>query len=145
MFSWPVSSPFAILRVDLWIPGYYTDINNTMALMNDMCDMCQFVVVVPVPGETSATLASYFMQHALLKFGLCHLVVLDDGNHFNETFISMCEALNLNHNVLMKRNNKGLTVEHFHRFLNKSITIASENAVLMTSFSCWCRRRLRLE
>ena len=38
----------------------------------------------------------------------------------------MCEALNLNHDVLAKRNYKGLTVEHFHRFFNKSITIAAE-------------------
>ena len=39
----------------------------------------------------------------------------------------MCDALNLNHGVLPKRNQKGLTVEHFHRFLNKSITIAAED------------------
>ena len=51
-----------------------------MVLMNILCDMCQFVVVVPVSDETSATLAFYFMHHVLLKFGLCHLFVLDDGN-----------------------------------------------------------------
>ena len=39
----------------------------------------------------------------------------------------MCDDLNLNHDVLAKRNHKGLTVEHFHRFLNKSITIAAED------------------
>ena len=27
---------------------------------------------------------------------------------------------------LIKRNHKGLSVEHFHRFLNKSVTIAAE-------------------
>ena len=49
-----------------------------------MYDMSQFVVVVPVPDESSAILASYFMQHVLMKFGLCHLVVLDDGTPFKE-------------------------------------------------------------
>ena len=39
----------------------------------------------------------------------------------------MCDALNLNYDVLAKRNHKGLTVEHFHRFLNKSITITAED------------------
>ena len=38
----------------------------------------------------------------------------------------MCEALNLNHDVIVKRSHKGLTVEHFHRVFNKSVTIAVE-------------------
>ena len=33
MFSWPVSSPFAILHVDLWMPGHHTDSNGYMTLM----------------------------------------------------------------------------------------------------------------
>ena len=33
MFSWPVSSPFDILHVDLWMPGHHTDPNGYMALM----------------------------------------------------------------------------------------------------------------
>ena len=39
----------------------------------------------------------------------------------------MCDVLNMNHDVLEKRNYKGLTVEHFHRFLNKSVTIFAQN------------------
>ena len=88
--------------------------------------MIQFVVVIPVPDETSATLASHFMQHISLKFGMCHRVVIDDGILFKGAFGAMCQALNLNYNVLAKRNRKGLSVEHFHRFLNKSVTIAAE-------------------
>ena len=62
-----------------------------------------------------------------MKFGLCHLVVLDDGSPSKVAFIAMCDTLNLNYDVLAKRNHKGLTVEHFHRFLNNSITIAAED------------------
>ena len=127
MFSWPVSSPFAILHVDLWMPGHHTDPNGYMALMNTMCVMSQFVVVLPVPNESSATLASFFMQHVLMKFGLCHLVVLDYRSPFKGALIVMCDALNINYDVLAKRNHKGLTVERFHRFLNKSITVAAED------------------
>ena len=64
------------------MPGHHTDNNCNMALMNAMCYMSQFVVVVPVPDESSATLTSYFMQDILMKFGLCHLIVLDDGTPF---------------------------------------------------------------
>ena len=38
----------------------------------------------------------------------------------------MYEALNLKYDVLTKHNYKGLTVENFHRFLIKSVTIAAE-------------------
>ena len=127
MFSWPVSSPFAILHADRWMPGHLTDPNGYMELMNTMCDMSQFVVVVSVPNESSATLAYFFMQHVLLKFGLCHLVVLDDGSHFQGAFIAMYDALSLNYDVLAKRNHKGLTVEYFHCVLNKSVNIAAED------------------
>ena len=126
MFSWPVSSPFSILHVDLWMTGHHTNDNDYMSLMNDIYDMSQFVVVIPIPDESSAALTSYFMQYILMKFGLCQLVILDDDSPFKEDCIAMCEALNLNHNVRAKRNHKIFTVKHFHRFLNKSVTIAAE-------------------
>ena len=92
MFSWPVSSPFVILHVDLWIPSHHTNENGNMALMNSMCNMTQFVVVIPVLDESFATLSSYFIQHVLMKFGLCHLVVLDDGTPIKGAYIAMCQA-----------------------------------------------------
>ena len=66
------------------------------------------------------------MQYIFLKFGLCHIVVLYDGTPFKVAFITMFEALNLNRDILAKLNHKGLTVEYFHHFFNKSITIATE-------------------
>ena len=60
--------------------------------MNTMCYMTQFVVVISVPDETSATLASHFMQHVLLKFGMCHLIVIDGGTHLRELLL-LCAKL----------------------------------------------------
>ena len=102
-FSWSVSSPFGILRVDLWMTGHHTDENGNMALMNSMCGMSQFVVVFPVPDESSTILASYFMQHVLMKVGLCHLVVLDNLTPFKGDYIAICQALNLNYDILLNR------------------------------------------
>ena len=94
-----------------------------MDLIYVMCYMNQSVVVVPVPNEASTTLAYYFMQCVLIKFGLCHLIVLDDGTTFKGSFIASCEALN---DVLVKCNHKGLAVEHFHRFLNERVPNVAE-------------------
>ena len=97
-----------------------------MVLMNAMCDMSQFVVVKPVTNESSATLTENDFQHVLMKFGLCHLVVIDHGTPFKGAFVAMCMDLNLNYDILAKRNHKGLTVEIFHHFLKKAATIVME-------------------
>ena len=88
-----------------------------------MCDMRQFVVVAPTSDEFSATLVFYFMQHVLLKFGMCYLVLLDDGAILKSVFIAICEALNLDHDVLAKHKDKGLTVDHIQiAFLTKLLS-----------------------
>ena len=94
-----------------------------MVLMNVMCDLSQFVVLVLVTNESSATLTEYFFEHVLMKFGLCHLVVINDGTLFKGSFVAMCKVLDLNQTIFANRNYKGLTVGHFHRFLNKEATI----------------------
>ena len=64
--------------------------------MNVVCAMRQLLVFVPVPGDSSATLAPYFMQHILLKFGLYLLVVLDDGTSLKECFLaSQCSKVSI--------------------------------------------------
>ena len=49
-------------------------------------------------------LASHFMQYALMKFGLCHLVIMDDSDPFKGFLIAMCKVLNLNYDNFAKRN-----------------------------------------
>ena len=72
------------------------------------------------------SVASYFIQHVFLKFGMCYVVVLDDGTPFKRAFTAMCGALNYNHDVLAKRNYKFLTIEYYFYFLNKSVTIVAQ-------------------
>ena len=98
-----------------------------MSLINAMCDISQFVVVVPVTNESSTTLTESCFQHVLMKFGLCHLVVINYGTPFKGTFVAMCIALDLNYDIFAKRNYKRSTVERFHRFLNKAVPIAVED------------------
>ena len=78
MFSWLVSSLFAILHTDLQLLCHFTARNGNVVLMDIMCDMTQFIIVVLVSNKIVAILAEYFMQHVLLKFGICRLVSLDD-------------------------------------------------------------------
>ena len=84
------------------MPGHFTDRNGNVVLMNVMCGMTQFVIAILVPNERGATLTEHFMQHVLLKFGICHLVILDDGNPFKGVFTAICKALNINYDILAK-------------------------------------------
>ena len=56
----------------------------------------------------------------------------------------MHKALNLNHDVLAKRNHKGLTVKNFHRFLNKSVTISLKSASLFL-LVCYAQNNTPIE
>ena len=60
----------------------------------------------------------------LMKIDLSHIVVIYDSTSFKDTFVTIRQAFDLNYGILTKRNRKELTVEHFHRFLNKEIRIA---------------------
>ena len=89
--------------------------------------MTQSFVVVPVPNVISENLVDHFMQHVLLKFGIYHLVILDDSSPFKGVFSATCKTLNINFDILSKINHKGLLVGKSHRFMNKSIMIAVED------------------
>lgn len=59
MFSLLVSSPFAMIYIDHWMPGEYTVSKENMVLINAMnarCNISHYVVVVLITIESSATL-----------------------------------------------------------------------------------------
>ena len=87
--------------------------------MNGICDMTLFVVVVLALDETSATIAENFMQRVLLKFEICHFLILDDGSPFKGSFIAMGNILNINHNTLAKSNHNAFLSRSFITLLIK--------------------------
>ena len=88
-----------------------------------MFDITQYGVTVSISKCTSTIISQYFMQDVLIMFGLCHLAAIDDGTPFKSIFPAMCDCLTINHEVVTKRNHKGVSVERFHRFLNNVVTI----------------------
>lgn len=124
--SWPLSTPSSVISVDLWSPGKTEIAMGFKHLMNLMCDMCQFVVSVPVKQTTAAHLARLFMENVLLKFGLCAVVVVDDGSTFRGLFEDMCKLLKIRFHAAAKSNHKSTGVERFHACLNRGATIFTE-------------------
>ena len=106
--------------------------------MNDMRDMIQFVIIVPVPDATSISSVKYFMQYMLLKFDMCHLIIINDGTPFKTAFVEICQALNIEYDILSKRTHKIISVELFNRFLNKvlNITVQDRDTLEIVVVTC---------
>ena len=127
-FSWPVTVPFWIMHVDLWSPGVTTDSAGRKGyLLNAMCDISQFVISTPVFDISAANLAKVYMEQVILNFGISAIVVVDDGSTFKGAFKAMCEQLKVTFWALSRGNHKGLSVERYHRYLNKTQAIVGND------------------
>ena len=124
-FSWPVTVPFWIIHVDLWSPGLTEDSSGQkIYLLNCMCDLTRCIVSSITTSTDSSTFAQIFMSEVVLSFGMCSMVVIDDGSTFKSVFILMCTELKTNFWCLSRGNHRGNSVERYHRFRNKTQAIA---------------------
>jgi len=105
-------------------------------VIKDMCDITLFAIATPTFNITSAHLATQFMEHVVLTFGMCAVIVLDDGCPFKGVFKEMCDILRIKYWVLTRSNHKGLSVERFHRFVNKVETIAGTDRGTQNGLIC---------
>ena len=71
------------------------DDGNTLQLMNCICDLTHFVIIMLVNGARSETLGKLFMEQVLLSFGIVAVVVVDANSKFLSVFEIMCLALGL--------------------------------------------------
>ena len=127
-FSWPITAPFWIMHVDLWSPGHISNSQGQKGhLLNAMCDLTQFVISTPTFDITAGRLATIFMEQVVLSFGMCAVVVVDDGSSFKGLFEEMCQLLKITFWALSRGNHKGLSVERYHRYLNKTQTIVGND------------------
>ena len=133
-FSWPVTVPFWIMHIDLWSPGHTelaTSSNSKETkkgyLMNTMCDMSQFVISSITFDTTALQLSQLFMSDVVLSFGMCAVLVVDEGSNFKSVFQEMCSILKITCWPLARGNHKGLGVEKYHRFLNKTQAIVGND------------------
>ena len=86
--------------------------------MNIMCDMSQFIIVVPVTEEYSATLAETFSSGAY-EIWFLSVNVINDSTPFKGAYVGMYKSLDLNYDVLAKCNYKVSFVGKSTVFLTK--------------------------
>ena len=85
-----------------------------------MCDLTQFVISIIVSDVHSEPLGKLFMKQVVFSFGIVTVIVVDADSKFLVLFEEMFNALGLKLWALSRSNHKGLSVEHYHIFLNKT-------------------------
>jgi hypothetical protein len=127
MFSWPLDCPFTTIHCGLWSAGELEANGSQLHMVTAMCDMTQFVVTTPANSTLASDLSPLFMQDVLLEIGFCVVVAIDEGSTFKGAFRDMCHHLKIRYHTIARANHKALAAERFHRFLNKSVTIATND------------------
>ena len=74
------------------------------------------------------------MEHVLLKYGMCAVIVVDAASNFKGIFEQMCSILSITFWPLSRGNHHGLSVERYHRFLNKTQTIQGASVGTHSNF-----------
>ena len=74
------------------------------------------------------------MESVVLSFGMVAVIVVDADSKFQGIFESLCDTLKLVFWPLARGNHKALSVERYHRFLNKTQTICGNNRGTHESF-----------
>jgi hypothetical protein len=95
--------------------------------MTAMCDMTHFVITTHATSTLASDPAPLFMQEVLLKVGFCVVVSIDEVSTFKGAFRDMYHHLKIRCHTIARSNHKALDVERFRRFLNKSVTIATND------------------
>ena len=127
-FLWPVTVPFWIIHVELWSPGLTKNLDgNKLYMMNCMYNLTQTVISSVTTSIDASTLAYIFTGDVVLSFGMCSVVVINNGSTFKSVFISMYKALKIHNWCLSRGNHRGNSAEHYHIFLNKTEDITGNH------------------
>jgi hypothetical protein len=108
--------------VDAYKVGNHASFEGDAAYVIACCGMTGFAAIEPVKHATSQTFASAVIK-IQLKFGLCHMIILDKDSKFFCAFKEVCNLLQLNCHVLSGGNHNPIMVEHVNHYLNKGLKV----------------------
>ena len=134
VFSWPVTTPFAIVSVDIRSPGDISSDDGQKYLFGNMCDMSQFVVIQGCRNKESSTVAHLLMEGFLLKFGLCLMIICDQGSENRKIFEKACGALNIRIHPVAKHNHRAVGVERFFKVMLPDQKLCAEECATPKAF-----------
>jgi hypothetical protein len=129
-----------VIFADGYYAGAHANFDGDKSYLIVMDGMTGFAAMEPVRQANAQGFAEALMR-VLLRFGLCHTIVLDKDSKFFGTFRQVVDLLNLNPHVISGENHNAMLVERLNRFLDKglrvmtnereSVRIAAEGILLL--------------
>ena len=108
------------MHIDIWSPLTVLHKNQEgCRLINDMCDLTQFVILSIKTDTKAESLAKLFMEEVVLSFGMVALVLVDADRRFRGAFEEMFKCLQITFWNLARGNHRINSVEKYHRFFKK--------------------------
>jgi len=106
-----------VLHVDGYQAGKESGFEGSSHYLVACCGMCTFAAMEPITNANATTCASGIMK-IILRYGFCHIVILDKDSKFFGVCREALDLLNINCHVLSGDNHNPMIVERINRYLN---------------------------
>eukprot|EP00956_Cyclotella_meneghiniana_P037713 scaffold143282_cov76-Cyclotella_meneghiniana.AAC.4 len=124
VYGFPVTAPFSVLHADGFHAGKIANFEGDEMYLIVCCGMTSFGVMESVHKPDAKGFAAALMR-VLLRFGLCHTLVIDKASAFFGVFRQVVYLLNLNCHVISSENHDAMLCERLNRFLVKGLKVMS--------------------
>jgi len=95
----PVRYPWYLLHMDIWKPGIVSNSGNKHVL-GVIDAYTKFVILAPMPDETSSSVIEALMTHVFLPYGLPRLLISDGGTDFKSKLMEeLLVAFGVEHRI----------------------------------------------
>jgi hypothetical protein len=111
-----------VLHIDAYMAGAHSGFEGSETYIIACCGMCSFGALEPVTGANATTFASAIMK-IQLRYGFCHMIVLDKDSKFFGVCRKALDLLKINCHILSGDNHNPMLVEQICRYFNKGMTI----------------------
>ena len=121
-YKFPVEAPFLVLHVNGFQAGAHSNFEGSNSYLIAADGMTLFASMEPITNISATTFASGLMK-IMMRFSICHTLVLDKDSKFLNVFKQVVELLQLNCHILSATNHNGMLVECINQDLNEGLQI----------------------
>ena len=122
VYGFPIPAPMMVLHADGFNAGAIKNFEGDATYLIVSCGMTAFSIMEPVRTKDAKGFAAALMK-ILLRFGMCHTLVIDKSSLFFGVFKEVVVLLCLNYHILSSENHDAMLVERVNRYLVKGLRV----------------------
>jgi hypothetical protein len=118
IYHFQIEAPFQVLFVNAYSAGKYSGFEGSKAYLIAACGMTGFSTMETIQ-HANLTLFAPGIMKIQLRFGFCHMIVLNKDSKYFGSFKEAVNVLQINRHVLSRGNHNPILVERVNHYLNK--------------------------